>query len=89
MKETYKKRDNDTPKKNIKLWVYKNPNLFFRHQEKCDGRRELINIHFKCSILLIRHMMLKYGHESGVVIDTTFGMNENKMYTYTIVLVFN
>jgi hypothetical protein len=34
-------------------------------------------------------MMLKYGHESGVVIDTTFGMNEAEMHTYIIVLVLN
>lgn len=74
---------------NIKLSICKNPNLFFCHQEKCDGKRELINIHFKCSILLIKHMMLKYGHESGVVIDTTFGMNENKVHTYILLLVLN
>jgi hypothetical protein len=34
-------------------------------------------------------MMLKYGHESGVVINTTFGMNENKVHTYIILLVLN
>jgi len=49
-----------------------------------------MNIHFKRSILLIRHMMLKYEHESGVAIETTFGMNENKMlYCGIILLVLN
>jgi hypothetical protein len=81
MKETYKKCDN--------CGYTKTQIRSFAAKIKRDGRRALINIHFKCSILLIKHMMLKYGHEIGVLSDITFGTNENKVHTYILLLVLN
>ncbi len=69
------------------MWVQQNTNSMFYYQKTkvdMDGGFTGQNMPFTLGIQTPwqREMMIKHGHQEGVVVDATFGTNEKKVTHY-------
>jgi hypothetical protein len=85
VQEAYQLHKNDA--KSVNMWVQQNTNLVFYYQGtrvEVDGGLTRQNMPFTLGTQtpLQKEMMIKHGHQRGVVVDATFVTNEKKVIHY-------